>query len=665
MAKMPKTLQTIIIEQVEPELDGGRYPIKRIAGETLEVTADIFKEGHDTINAILRYKISGEKIWNETPMSHVDNDRWAGSFPLSDNTRYIYTVGAYVRSYETWRIELEKKHAAHLDVSSELLEGHAQVKHARTRAKGSDKATLTTWLDQWRQARDQESLMAIALDPQLRTLMDQHEHRAVWSLYDRELAVTVDREQARYSAWYEIFPRSEGTIEGQGGTFKDCEARLPAIRDMGFNVLYLAPIHPIGETNRKGRNNSLTAGQGEPGSPWAIGSQHGGHDAIEPALGTLEEFDAFQQAVRNHGMELAIDFAINATPDHPYVTQYPTWFKRRPDGTIKFAENPPKKYEDIYAFDFYSLAWQGIWQEMKRVLLFWINHGVKIFRVDNPHTKPVMFWEWLIEEIQQDHPDVIFLAEAFTKPKMMRVLAKAGFTQSYTYFTWRNSPQEITEYFTELTQSKMQDYFRPNLFPNTPDILPDILQQGGRPAFKFRFVLAATLSPAYGIYNSYELCENNAVPGTEEYHNSEKYEIRHWDWDRPGNIRDYITRINHIRRDNPALHSFTNLQFHQTNNTHILFYSKITTDKQNMLLFVVNMDPYAMQEARLTIPLKELGIQETAPYQLHELIQDYRHDMTGREYIIRLDPNHEPATIFVVHSYPIQKAMTKNTNQSG
>jgi len=283
-------------------------------------------------------------------------------------------------------------------------------------------------------------------------------------------------------------------------------------------------------------------------------------------------------------------------------------------------------------------------------LLFWINHGVKIFRVDNPHTKPVMFWEWLIEEIQQDHPDVIFLAEAFTKPKMMRVLAKAGFTQSYTYFTWRNSPQEITEYFTELTQSKMQDYFRPNLFPNTPDILPDILQQGGRPAFKFRFVLAATLSPAYGIYNSYELCENNAVPGTEEYHNSEKYEIRHWDWDRPGNIRDYITRINHIRRDNPALHSFTNLQFHQTNNTHILFYSKITMDKQNMLLFVVNMDPYAMQEARLSIPLKELGIQETAPYQLHELIQDYRHDMTGREYIIRLDPNHEPATIFVVHS---------------
>ena len=649
MAKMPKTLQTIVIEQVEPELDGGRYPIKRIVGETLEVTADVFKEGHDTISAILRYKISGEKIWKETSMSHVDNDRWAGSFPLSENNRYVYTVGAYIRSYETWRIELEKKHAAQLDVTSELLEGQAQVKSARTRAKGSDKTTLTTWLDQWRQARNQESRVAIALDPQLCTLMDQHEHRAAWSLYDRELTVTVDREQARYSAWYEIFPRSEGTVEGKGGTFKDCEARLPAIRDMGFDVLYLAPIHPIGETNRKGRNNSLTAEHGDPGSPWAIGSRHGGHDAIEPALGTLEEFDAFQQAVRNHGMELAIDFAINATPDHPYVTQHPAWFKRRPDGTIKFAENPPKKYEDIYAFDFYSMEWQGIWQEMKRVLLFWIDHGVKIFRVDNPHTKPVMFWKWLIEEIQQHHPDVIFLAEAFTRPKMMRMLAKAGFTQSYTYFTWRNSPEELTEYLTELTQSEMQDYFRPNFFPNTPDILPEILQKGGCPAFKFRFVLAATLSPAYGIYNSYELCENRAVPGTEEYQDSEKYEIRHWDWDRQGNIRDYITRINHIRRDNPALHTFTNLTFHQTDNDHILFYSKITLDKHNILLFVVNMDPYAMQEARLTIPLEVLGIQETAQYQLHELIQDYRHDMIGSEYIIRLDPNHEPAAIFIVN----------------
>ena len=649
MAKMPKTLQTVIIEHVEPELDGGRYPVKRIVGETFEVTADIFKEGHDTIAGILYYIVHGEQHWQEVPMHHVDNDRWAGSFILSENTRYFYTISAYIQSFETWRAELTKKHGVVPDLSSELLEGEAQLKDAMSQAKGPDKTILKEWLGKWDAAPSQEARIAIALDDELATLVSQHEQRAAWSTYPQELAVVVDRERARYGAWYEIFPRSEGTIEGQGGTFQDCEARLPAIREMGFDVLYLTPIHPIGETNRKGRNNSLSCQPGEPGSPWAIGSRHGGHDAIEPALGTLEGFDRFSQAVHQHGMEIALDFAINATPDHPYVTQHPEWFKHRPDGTIKYAENPPKKYEDIYALDFYSEAWPEIWQEMKRVFLFWIQHGVKIFRVDNPHTKPVIFWEWVIGEIQHDHPDVIFLAEAFTKPKMMRVLAKAGFTQSYTYFTWRNSKQEMAEYLTELTQSEMKEYFRPNFFPNTPDILPPILQQAGRPAFKFRFFLAATLSTTYGIYNSYELCENRAIPGTEEYQDSEKYEIRHWEWDRLGNIRAYITRINHIRRDNPALQSFTNLKFYESNNEHILFYGKMTPDKSNILLFAVNMDPYGVQEARLIIPLEELGITSTATYHLHELIQDYRHDVVGPEYIIRLDPNQEPAAIFVIH----------------
>ena len=650
MPQLPKTLQTIVIEQVKPELDGGRFPVKRIVGEILEVTADIFKEGHDTIAAMLRYKIVDEITWQETPMHHVDNDQWAGSFSLSANTRYVYTVGAYVKKYETWKIELEKKHGVLPDMTSELLEGHAQVTEALSRAEGTDKAALNSWLDQWDQAQNQDDRVTIAQDAKLLALMNQHEHRAAWSLYDRELEVIVDRERARYGAWYEIFPRSEGIEEGKGGTFKDSEARLPVIRDMGFDVLYLAPIHPIGETNRKGRNNSLQAKPGDPGSPWAIGSKHGGHDAVEPAIGTLQEFDSFQKAVRDHGMEIALDFAINATPDHPYVTQHPTWFKQRPDGTIKYAENPPKKYEDIYAFDFYSKDWQKIWQEMKRVLLFWIEHGVKIFRVDNPHTKPVVFWEWLIGEIQREHPDVLFLAEAFTKPKMMQVLAKSGFTQSYTYFTWRNSKQEMTEYLTELTQSEMKEYFRPNFFPNTPDILPPILQKAGRPAFKFRFFLAATLSTTYGIYNSYELCENEAIPGTEEYQNSEKYEIRHWDWDRPGNIRDYITRINQLRRDNLALQTFTNLKFYESSNEHILFYGKMTPDQTNALLFAVNMDPYDTQEARLTIPLEDLGIRETATFHLHELIQDYHHDVVGPEYIIRLDPNHEPAAIFHIQA---------------
>ncbi|MEX0829033.1 MAG: alpha-1,4-glucan--maltose-1-phosphate maltosyltransferase [Nitrospirales bacterium] len=650
MPQLPNTLETIIIEHVEPELDGGRYPVKRIVGERLEVTADIFKEGHDIIIGILRYKIQGDKHWQETAMHHVDNDRWAGSFLLSENTRYLYSLGAYIKSFETWRTELTKKHGVIPDLASELLEGEAQLHAAMGQAKGPDLATFKDWVSKWKAAPSQEARIAVALHTDLALLVALYEHRAAWSTYPLELSVVVDRERARYGAWYEIFPRSEGTIEGQGGTFKDCEARLPAIRDMGFDVLYLTPVHPIGETNRKGRNNSLTAQPGEPGSPWAIGSRHGGHDAVEPAIGTLEDFDQLQRAVRNHGMEIALDFAINATPDHPYVTQHPEWFKQRPDGTIKYAENPPKKYEDIYGFDFYSDAWPEIWQEMKRVFLFWIQHGVKIFRVDNPHTKPVIFWEWVIGEIQHAHPDVLFLAEAFTKPKMMRVLAKAGFTQSYTYFTWRNSKAEIIEYLTELTQSEMREYFRPNFFPNTPDILPPILQQAGQPAFKFRVFLAATLSTTYGIYNSYELCENRALPGTEEYQDSEKYEIRHWDWDRPGNIRDYITRINQIRRDHPALQSFTNLKFHPSDNEHVLFYGKTNPDKTDILLFVVNMDPYHTQEARLTIPLEEFGIHETATYHLHELIQGYRHDVVGRDYSIRLDPNHEPSVIFQIQA---------------
>ena len=648
MSKLSKTLHPVIIEYVEPEIDGGRYSIKRIVGETLEVTADIFKEGHDTLAARLRYKVHNQKEWIEAPMHHVDNDRWAGSFILAENTRYVYTVGAYVKSFETWRLELEKKHGVVSDLSSELLEGEAQIKLAMTRAKSADKSQLNSWLSQLASTSDQEAKIAVILDPALATLVGEHEPRFAWTTYAQTLEVVADRERARYGAWYEIFPRSEGTEKGKGGTFLDCEKRLPQIRDMGFDVLYLTPIHPIGVTNRKGRNNSLISEPGDPGSPWAIGSIHGGHDAVEPALGTLEDFAHFKEAVHNHGMEIAIDFAINATPDHPYVTEHPEWFKQRPDGSIKYAENPPKKYEDIYALDFYSDAWQEIWQEMKRVLLFWVEHGVKIFRVDNPHTKPVIFWEWLIREIQLDHPDVIFLAEAFTRPKMMRVLAKAGFTQSYTYFTWRNTKQEMTEYLTELTQTSMKDYFRPNFFANTPDILHEVLQTGGRPAFKFRLVLAATLSPSYGIYNSYELCENRAIPGTEEYQDSEKYEIRHWDWDRPGNIREYVTLINQIRRKQPALHTFTNLQFYVSDNDHILFYGKMTADKTNMLLIAVNMDPHNMQEARLTIPIEDMSIGEFDTYHMHELIQDYSHEVMGREYIIRLDPEKEPAAIFEV-----------------
>jgi len=651
MSKTPSSYTAITIEHVHPELDSGRFPIKREVGDQLEVTADIFKEGHDLIGAVLRFKPLTDKKWQEVPMHHIDNDQWGGSFELTQNTRYQYTIGAYMRTFESWREELTKKHGVVKDLTSELLEGLALIQAAAKLAKGNDKTQLDDWLTTWSKQTTQESRVTVALDESLGALVGRCEERHGWTQYDPILEVVVDRVRARYGAWYEFFPRSQGTNPRKGTTFKDCEARLPYVRDMGFDVLYLTPIHPIGKTNRKGPNNSLKAGPNDPGSPYAIGSEAGGYDAVEPSLGTLEDFDHFQQAVRDHGMELALDFAINASPDHPYVREHPDWFKQRPDGTIKYAENPPKKYEDIYALDFYCQEWQKIWEELKRVILFWADRGVKIFRVDNPHTKPVAFWGWLIREVQDQHPDTIFLAEAFTRPKMMRALAKAGYSQSYTYFTWRNAKYEMTEYLTELTQSEMKEYFRPNFFTNTPDILPEVLQQGGRPAFKFRVVLAATLSPSYGIYSSYELCENRALPEREEYLDSEKYEIKVWDWDRPGNIRDYITRINQIRRDNPALHELENLRFYQADNDHIIFYGKSTADKQNTILVAVNMNPFEVQEGTLHIPIVELGIPDHETYQLHDLLTDTYYLVKGEAYHLRLDPHAEPAAIFAVRRW--------------
>ncbi|MBK9305498.1 MAG: alpha-1,4-glucan--maltose-1-phosphate maltosyltransferase [Nitrospira sp.] len=647
----PETWSPIIIESVHPEVDGGRYPIKREVGDRLEVSADIFKEGHDVLTAVLRYRTINETTWHEAVMSHVDNDRWSGHFDLQENTRYLYTIGAFTNTFESWRQEAIKKSQAGERIESELLEGRALVEGATKRATGPDKARLSELLKQWRSSDTQEAQLAVALSEELSYLVECHQERTAWTLYDRELKVVVDRVRARYGAWYEIFPRSQGTIPGKGSTFKECEQRLPAIKAMGFDVLYLTPIHPIGRTNRKGKNNSLTPTPTDPGSPYAIGNERGGHDAVEPSLGTIEEFDRFEKAVRAQGMELAMDFAINCSPDHPYVKDHPEWFAHRPDGTIKYAENPPKKYQDIYNVDFYCKDWLGLWNEMKRVVLFWADHGVKIFRVDNPHTKPVAFWEWLIREVQDRHPDAIFLSEAFTRPKMMKVLAKAGFTQSYTYFTWRNFKQELTDYLIELSRSEMKEYFRPNFFTNTPDILPEILQQGGRPAFKFRLVLAATLSPSYGIYSGYELCENRALPGKEEYVDSEKYEIAVWDWDRPGHIVDYVTLLNRIRRDNPALHELENLEFYESSNDQVLFYGKSTVDKKNAVLVAVSLSPFQSHEAHLRIPIAALGIKADETYQLHNVITDQRDLMTGESYMLRLDPQVEPAAIFVVRRW--------------
>jgi starch synthase (maltosyl-transferring) len=646
-----ETWSPIIIEKVDPEVDSGRYPIKREVGDRLEVSADIFKEGHDVLAAVLRYRTINETTWHEAAMSHVDNDRWSGHFDLQENTRYLYTIGAFTNTFESWRQEVTKKSQAGERIESELLEGRALVEGAAKRATGQDKARLNELLKQWRSSDTQEAQLAVALSEELAQLVERHQERTAWTVYDRELKVVVDRVRARYGAWYEIFPRSQGTIPGKGSTFQECEQRLPAIKAMGFDVLYLTPVHPIGRTNRKGKNNSLTPIPTDPGSPYAIGNEQGGHDAVEPSLGTIADFDRFEKAVRAQGMELAMDFAINCSPDHPYVKEHPEWFAHRPDGTIKYAENPPKKYQDIYNVDFYCKDWFGLWNEMKRVILFWADHGVKIFRVDNPHTKPVAFWEWLIREVQDRHPDAIFLSEAFTRPKMMKVLAKAGFTQSYTYFTWRNFKQELTDYLIELSRSEMKEYFRPNFFTNTPDILPEILQQGGRPAFKFRLVLAATLSPSYGIYSGYEVCENRALPGKEEYLDSEKYEITVWDWDRPGHIVDYVTLLNRIRQENPALHELENLEFYESSNDQVLFYGKSTVDKKNSVLVAVNLSPFQSQDAHLRIPIAALGIKPDETYQLHNMITDQRDLMIGDSYILRLDPQVEPAAIFVVRRW--------------
>jgi starch synthase (maltosyl-transferring) len=457
--------------------------------------------------------------------------------------------------------------------------------------------------------------------------------------------------RARYAAWYEFFPRSAGTDPARGSTFREAMDRLPAIAEMGFDTVYLPPIHPIGRTFRKGPNNAVESGPDDPGVPYAIGSEEGGHDAIEPGLGTLEDFRVFRERAEEMGMEVALDFAVQASPDHPWAREHPAWFTVRPDGTIQYAENPPKKYQDIYPINFESSDWQGLWDELLRVVRFWVEQGVKVFRVDNPHTKPTIFWEWLIGDIQATNPDVIFLSEAFTRPKVMKALAKAGFTQSYTYFTWRNFKQEITDYFTELTQEEPAEYMRGNLFPNTPDILPVILQQGDRPAFRMRLCLAATLSSVYGIYSGFELCENRAVPGKEEYLDSEKYQYKVWDWDRPGNIIEDVTRINRIRREHPALHEYDNLRFFPTDNDNLLCYGKATPDRSDFILVVVNLDPFEPREGHIELPIGEWGIGWHDPYRIHDLTFDETHLWTTGRIWLRLDPQESPYRIYSIEPW--------------
>jgi starch synthase (maltosyl-transferring) len=634
----------VVIEAVTPEIDLGGFPAKRSVGERVTVEADVFADGHDALACVLRWRHESSKSWNDVPMVPLVNDRWRGEFMVGELGRYFYTVQGWVDSFETWSRQFAKRVEAGQDITQELEVAARMIEAAAARADGSDSNRLQAYAAAMRKGRASASS---ALGGELAQLMDRYADKSLAVTYARELAVVVDPERARFSAWYELFPRSAGDL-GSHGTFADVERRLPEIAEMGFDVLYLPPIHPIGHTNRKGANNSTTAGPDEPGSPWAIGSEEGGHKSINPRLGTLDDFRHLLAAAREHGLEVALDIAFQCSPDHPYTREHPEWFKHRPDGTIQYAENPPKKYEDIFPFDFETESWRELWDELLSIVLYWIDQGVTILRIDNPHTKPFAFWEWLIAEVKRRHPDVILLSEAFTRPKVMFRLAKVGFTQSYTYFAWRNTASELAQYFTELSQPPVSEFFRANLWPNTPDILTEYLQTGGRPAFAARFLLAATLGANYGIYGpAFELCEGRArEPGSEEYLDSEKYQIRAWDRDSPDSLRELITLVNKIRHENPALQSDRGLRFHPTENDQLVAYTKSTPDLADVVLTVVNVDPHHTQAGMVTLPIEELGIRRDRGYQAHELLSGARYLWNGPRNYVEINPHAIPAQIF-------------------
>jgi starch synthase (maltosyl-transferring) len=643
----------VIIAAASPEVDGGQFPIKRTMGEEVVVAADIVGDGHDVIVAVLRHRSIGAAGWDEVPMTPLANDRWTGRFTVTAQGWHEYTIEGWVDRFLTWHKELMKKHeAGQPDLTAELLEGAELVREAAELANGPDADWLRKRARLLAGTESQELRIRAGLNQDLVERMARYPDRRAASTYDRPLRIMVERERARFGAWYEMFPRSASSVPGSHGTFRDVEARLGYIAEMGFDVLYLPPVHPIGRAFRKGPNNTLTAGPNDPGSPWAIGAPEGGHKALHPELGTIEDFDRLVRRARQFGIELALDIAFQCSPDHPYVREHPQWFRHRPDGTIKYAENPPKKYQDIYPIDFECDDWKALWAELLDVFLFWIGHGVKIFRVDNPHTKPFRFWDWVINEVWTRHPETIFLSEAFTRPKLMARLAKGGFTQSYTYFTWRNTKRELTGYLTELTQSETAEYMRGNLFANTPDILPEHLQIGGRPAFMTRLVLAATLGASYGIYGPpFEQCVGTPVRhGSEEYLNSEKYQITHWDLDASWSLRDYIARVNEIRRENPALQFNRNLRFFDTDNDALICYGKSTPDMTNLIVVIVNLDPYHTHSGWVRLPVHDLhlGSGPAGSYQVHDLINDERFLWHGERNFVKLDPQVNPAHILRV-----------------
>lgn len=638
--------QRIVIEQVWPEIDNGRFPIKRCLNDRVTVEAVIFAEGHDELAAILQYRHNETNEWEEIPFKLLDNDRWQATFPVNKIGNYYYTIHAWIDRFQSWRHDLIRWLDSNEDITVQLLIGAELITAASQRAPAKERQRLQFFAESLKNSTGL-AVKTIALDPELYELMRCYAYRENNAMYAKELAITVDRDKAGFSSWYEVFPRSLSNKAHQHGSLADLIAHLPYIAEMGFDVIYLPPIHPIGHQFRKGKNNAPVAQVEEPGSPWGIGSNEGGHIAIHPQLGNFNDFQLLINKAKEYQIEIALDLALQCTPDHPYVTQYPQWFKRRPDGTIQYAENPPKKYQDIYPLNFHSEQRCELWQECLNIVLFWIKKGVRIFRVDNPHTKPFNFWEWLITQVKSQYPEVLFLAEAFTRPNIMYFLAKLGFSQSYTYFTWRNTKNELMTYLTELNHSIVNQFFRPNFWPNTPDILPEYLQTGGRPAFIIRLILAATLSSNYGIYGpAYELCVNTArEPQSEEYLNSEKYEIISWNLNQENSIKNIITQINKIRRENLCLQSNQNLKFHHIDNPQLIAYSKSTEDKKNIIIIVVNLDAAHPQTGWLHLSPADFGITANH-YVMRDLLDNSQYHWQDSRNYIELDPQKLPAHIF-------------------
>ena len=639
----------VAIEQVRPQIDCGRFAAKAITGRPFLIEADIFCDGHDVIDAALRTRRANGEAWTETRMVPLGNDRWRGAVTFQELGAHQFTICAWRDLFASWQAQVAKKHAAGQPLALEMAEGQALVETTLAQAENLDgerRAVIESLLRALRASPGEGERLGLLMNGDTTALMRDIGLRTHLSSLEAPLPVWVDRERALFSAWYELMPRSMAFSDSRHGTFDDVIRRLSDVRALGFDVVYFPPIHPIGRTNRKGRNNALQAAEGDVGSPYAIGAAEGGHDAIHPELGGFDGFRRLLQEAEAQGLEVALDFAIQCSPDHPWIREHPEWFDWRPDGTIKFAENPPKKYEDIVNVHFYREALPSLWYALRDVLLFWIGHGVRIFRVDNPHTKPLPFWEWVIAEVRARHPDVIFLSEAFTRPKMMKRLGKVGFSQSYTYFTWRNTKAELTDYLTELTSGDMPYVMRPNFFVNTPDINPFYLQQGGRPAHRVRLILAGSLSPSYGIYNGFEICEATALPGKEEYLDSEKYQLKVWDFDRPGHIKDDIRLINRLRAEHPALRQLDGLRFYNAWNDQILYYAKFTPDLSDFILFAVNLDPQRPQGAAIEVPLWEFGLPDHGRIDGFDLVTQQDFSWEGKMQHVWLTPDRRPYAIW-------------------